>query len=204
MIQPFLQLKAGRIWPTGSIVWGQVRGRHVDIWIRRQNDLMNLQKLSKKQTVKKKCQQTNAKFREIRINVSLGVISGKTHIAGWMFLPFSFRPLLFCSHNQKWSSPFPGLNSISHHVSSWHLTALTGTFWALPRLFALPEEGLLSAESMKPVSNSTVLPILWALYCCMCLRKWELFSGKYWGTTYTPLLQVVYALGWSHLHGNLK
>jgi len=53
MNQPFLQLKAGRICPTGSIVWGQVKGRYVDVQIRRQNGLMNLQKLSNKETVKK-------------------------------------------------------------------------------------------------------------------------------------------------------
>lgn len=50
--------------------------------------------------------QTNAKFREIRINVSIGVTSGKTHITGWMFLHL-FHPVLFCSHNQKWSFLLP-------------------------------------------------------------------------------------------------
>lgn len=86
-----------------------------------------------------------------------------------MFLSFSFCPGWFCSHQQQWSSPCPGLNSISHYVGSWHLADME-TFWALPRLLSVPEEGLLSAESMRPVSNSAPLPIL---YCCMCLRKWK-------------------------------
>lgn len=152
-----------------------------------------------KQTVKKKLkrQQTDAKFREIRINVSIGVISGKTHITAWMFLPFFFHPLIVLQPQTEMILPAsPGWIQSPTMSAAGTSSALTETFWALPRLFALPEEGLLSTESMKPVSNSTVLPILRALYCCMCLRKWELFGDEYWGTIYTPLLQVLYTLGW--------
>lgn len=45
----------------------------------------------------------------------------KTHMTGWMFLPFYFHPLLFSATTRNEPPPFPRVNSISHHVSSWHL-----------------------------------------------------------------------------------
>lgn len=65
-------------------VWGQVRSRYVGTRICRQNDLKNFQRLCKKQTENhdkiNKRQQTSAKFKEIRINVSTGISLGKSHI----------------------------------------------------------------------------------------------------------------------------
>lgn len=123
-VQPLPQLKTGFKWKLASgESWQNLTSRPGSLGgrlgadVKTRDDLLNLKKPSKQQL--KNWRQTDATLSAIIINVSLGLISGKTHLLGWMFLSFSFCPSLFCSHNQQWFSLFPGLNSISHN-GSWH------------------------------------------------------------------------------------
>lgn len=135
--------------------------------------------------------------------MSTGVNTGKAYITGGMFLPFSFHPLLFCSHKKKWSSPFPRLNSVSHHVSSWHLLGTHRDILGTAKTICIARGRIIihwiNETCVKLNCPSNILSTL-------PLHVSEEMGTIWWqcGTISTPLLQVLCALGWSHLNGNLK